>query len=814
MDQQHDKIEPREITDELRESYLSYAMSVIVSRALPDVRDGLKPVQRRILWAMWDSGLTHSAKYKKSANVVGEVLGKYHPHGDSAVYNAMARMAQDFSLRYPFVNGQGNWGSIDGDSPAAMRYTEAKLSRISEEMLTDIEKETVDWAPNYDGSREEPRFLPAKLPNLLLNGTVGIAVGMATNIPPHNLGEILDGVTYLADHPDATTKDLMKFIPGPDFPTGGIMYDRQAIEQAYATGKGTVVTRAKAEIEERKSGSFQIIITEIPYQVNKSTLLEKIADLVQDKRIEGIRDIRDESDREGLRIVIDLKNDSAPQKILNQLYEYTELQKNFHFNMLALVNGIQPQILSLKDILGYYLDHRKLIVRRRTEFDLRKAEERAHILEGLAKALDHIDEVIATIKKSKDKDDARQNLVKKFKLTPIQADAILEMRLQTLAALERKKIDDELEEKKKLIKELQFILKHPEKILAIIKDELSDIKKTYADERRTKAVVSGLKEFKEEDLIPQEEVIITLTQDGYIKRIPPTAFRSQKRGGKGLIGSDLKDEDQIYELLSASTHDNILFFTNKGKVFQTKVYEIPAATRTAKGKSIFNFLEIPQTERVSAMISYPEKLDTAFLVMATKEGVIKKTALKDFANVRRTGIIAISLHDNDVLQWAKLSSGNSNILITTEEGQAIRFKEKDVRPMGRTAAGIKAIKLKKKDLVAGMDIYEDSKEAKAKHPRLLVVMSNGYGKQTPLDEYKIQGRGGSGIKTANVTEKTGKIMTAHIVNDDTEEIVAFSAKGIAIKTSQKDVRVLGRSTQGVRIMNLESGDHLIGVVCF
>lgn len=808
------KIEPKEITEELRESYLDYAMSVIVARALPDVRDGLKPVQRRILWTMWDNSITHSSKFRKSAYVTGETMGKYHPHGNAAIYDAIARMAQDFSLRYPLIDGQGNWGSIDGDAPAAERYTECRLSKIAEELLLDIEKNTVDFQPNYDGFGTEPKCLPAKLPELLLNGTVGIAVGMATTIPPHNLSEIADAVGYLADKPDASIKELVKIIPGPDFPTGGIIY-ADSIEQAYTTGKGSVVIRGLAEIEEKKNGNFQIVITEIPYQVNKSDLITKIAELVQEKRIEGIRDVRDESDREGLRIVIEMKNDGAPQKILNQLYKFTELQKNFYFNMLALVNGIQPQILSLKEILSAFIDHRKVVIRRRTEFDLKKAEDRAHILIGLVKALDSIDDVIKTIKKSKDKEEARQNLIKKFDLTPIQSDAILEMRLQTLAALEREKIENELKEKKKLIAELQIILKNPKKIIEIIKTETLELKNNFGDERKSKIISSGLKEFKEEDLVPKEEAIIILTQDGYIKRMAPGVFRSQKRGGKGLIGFELKEEDQIQQFISSNTHDNILFFTNRGRVFQTKVYEISVASRTAKGKSIHNFLTIPADETISAVVSYSDELlkSKAFLVMVTKKGIIKKTSIKEFEKVRKSGIVALRLKTDDELKWAKLSKGDDQIILATELGQAIRFKEKDIQPMGRTATGVKAIRLKKEDFVAGLDIIKTEAKEILTKSKVLVLTANGFAKQTPIKEYKIQKRGGSGIRTSKVTEKTGKIMTVQIVSDENETIIAFSQKGQAIRTELKDIRIAGRSTQGVKIMNLNSEDKLIDAVC-
>lgn len=807
-------VEPRAITEELRESYLNYAMSVIVSRALPDLRDGMKPVQRRILWAMWDLGLTHAAKFKKSANVVGEVLGKYHPHGDMAVYDALARMAQDFSLRYTLVDGQGNWGSVDGDPPAAMRYTEARLSKIAEEMLADIEKETVEWRDNYDNSRLEPSYLPAKLPNLIVNGTVGIAVGMATSIPPHNLIEVVDALIHLTKHPDATITDLMTFIPGPDFPTGGIIYDKKAIQSAYQTGRGSITMRGVAEIEEGKRGTFHIIITEIPYQVNKSDLITKMAELVTDKKIEGVRDIRDESDREGLRIVIDLKSDAAPQKILNQFYQFTELQKNFYFNMLALVDGLQPQTLSLKEVLAAYLTHRTDVIRRRTAFDLARAEERAHILEGLVKALDDIDAIITTIKKSKDKDDARANLMKKFDFTEMQANAILEMKLQTLAALERERLEAELKEKKKLIAELKLILKTPSKIVEIIVRELGELKTTFASERRTKVVAAGLTEFKDEDLIAKEDVVLILTEDGYLKRLPPTAFRSQRRGGKGLIGFDLKEEDQIRQITVATTHDNVLFFTDRGRVFQTKAYEIPVSSRTAKGKSILNFLSVPQGETVTALVAYgDDEAKDAFLVMATTHGVIKKTPLEDFGNVRRNGIIALKLKTEDALRWATLSSGSDEIILVTATGQSIRFKEKDVRPMGRTAGGVGAVRLKKGDEVAGLDIIRVSQKSEVKNQKLLVVMAKGYAKQTPLKEYKVQRRGGGGVKTANVTEKTGRVMAATIVTGEEEEVLAFSSKGQALRTKLADVRVAGRATQGVRMMNLEAGDTLIGLVC-
>ncbi|MEK9180295.1 MAG: DNA gyrase subunit A [Patescibacteria group bacterium] len=821
MNDNKQKIEPREITQELRESYLDYAMSVIVSRALPDVRDGLKPVHRRVLWAMWDAGLTHLAKFRKSANVVGETMAKYHPHGDIAIYDTLVRMAQDFSLRYPLINGQGNWGSIDGDNAAAMRYTEAKLSKIAEEMLSDIEKDTVDWRPNYDGTREEPVVLPSKLPQLLLNGSLGIAVGMATSIPPHNLTEVADAVLFLADNQDATSEDLMKFVKGPDFPTGGIIFDEKAIKAAYVSGRGGITTRAKAEIEEHKAKNFNIVITEIPYQVNKSELIKKIADLAQEKKVEGIRDLRDESDREGLRIVVELKNDVPPQKILNQLYQHTDLQKDFHLNVIALEDGIQPQLLSIKDILAAHIEHRKIVVKRRTAFDLKRAEERAHILEGLHKALGEIDKVIATIKRSEDKDDAHKNLVKNFKLTDIQATAILEMKLSTLAALERQKIEVELKEKKVLIEELGSILKSPAKILKIFKDETKEIKDKYGDARRTKVVPTPLKAFKEEDLVPNEDVIVTFSAGGYVKRLPPGTFRAQKRGGKGLIGSEVGEDDLLLHFFNAETHDNILFFTDKGRVFQTKVYEIPQASRQSKGKAIHNFLELPTDENISALVNYSEKdvkakNENNFLVMVTKGGQIKKTPLKDFENIRRNGIIAISLKKGDVLRWVKLSSGKDEIILATKLGQSIRFKESQARPMGRGASGVRAIRLsarggsasggkKENDEVAGFDIIQGEEKG------FLVVMANGFGKQTPLKEYRLQGRGGSGIRTAKTTPKTGQIVSAHVVRNE-EEIFALSAKGQMIRTKLATVRTTGRDAQGVRIMNVKAGDKLAGTV--
>ncbi|MBU2101722.1 DNA gyrase subunit A [Patescibacteria group bacterium] len=798
----NDRVKEAQITTELKEAYLDYAMSVIVGRALPDARDGLKPVHRRILWAMWSAGATYSAKHRKSANVVGDVMGRYHPHGDTAIYDTIVRMAQWFSLRYPLIDGQGNFGSLDGDPAAAHRYTECRLSKVAEPMLLDIEKDTVDFVPNYDGTRKEPLVLPSKYPNLLVNGSDGIAVGMATKIPPHNLSEVIDATKALIDNPKATSEDLMEFVKGPDFPTGGVIYDRKGINDAYASGRGAITVRAKTEVDEKK-----IVVQEIPYQVNKSELLIKMAELVRDKRIEGIKDIRDESDREdAVRIVIDLKQSSVPQKIMNQLWKHTDLQKDYHLNMVALADGLKPETMSIRDALVNFIDHRGKVVTRRIQYDLEKAKERAHILEGLFKALSNIDEVIATIKKSADKEKAKTNLVSKFKLTEIQATAILEMRLQTLAALERQKIEEELKEKRAIIKELTELLKSPKKIMGVVKKELDQVKNDFGDERRTKVVSGKLKEFATEDLIPKEETVITMSGDGYIKRILPNTFRSQKRGGKGLIGSAVGEEDILTYLLSANTHDDILFFTEAGRAFQTKVYEIPQGTRISKGRAIHNFLEIPAGEKISAIIAYSESdVDKErHLVMATSGGVVKKTALANFSNVRKSGIIAINLRKDDQLKWAELASKEDEIIMATHDGRSIRFKESDVRAMGRTAAGVKGITLKKDDVVNSFAIIKPNVEA-----NFLIVMENGYAKQTSLKEYKVQNRGGSGIITAKVTQKTGPVVSTHVIIDG-EELLAISKKGQVLKTKIKDIRRIGRATQGVKIMTLKSGDKLAG----
>jgi DNA gyrase subunit A len=800
------KIEQRSITDEVRQSYLDYAMSVIVARALPDVRDGLKPVHRRILYSMWSTGLRSTSKFRKSATVVGEVLGKYHPHGDSAVYDTMVRMAQDFSLRYPLIWGQGNFGSMDGDSAAAYRYTEAKLMAIAEEMLIDIEKDTVDFVPNFDGVHEEPVVLPAKLPQLLLNGTVGIAVGMATNIPPHNLNELVDGICHLVDHPEASVDDLMEFIKGPDFPTGGIMYNNKDIREAYATGKGPIVTRAKAEIVESKAGLFQIIVSEMTYATNKASLIMKIAELVKDEKILGIKDLRDESDKDGVRIVVDLKKEAFPQKVLNQLYQMTDLQKNFNVNMLALVDGTDPQILTLKSILEHYIKHREIVVVRRTEHDLQKAKDRAHILEGLKIALDHIDQIIETIKKSPTKEEAHANLMKKFKLSERQATAILEMRLQTLAGLERKKIEDELEEKLKLIAYLEDLLKHRKKILALVKSELIEVRDRFGEERRTRIVKTGISEFKQEDLIPNEEAIITLTEDGYIKRMNPSVYRVQKRGGKGVIGATTKEEDKIAKVLTIETHDNLMFFTDSGKVFQTKAYEIPESSRTAKGQAIVNFLQLTQEEKITAVISFKDG-GCKYLFMATAQGTVKKSKIEEFENVRRSGLIAITLDKGDVLGWVRPTTGSDEVVMTTADGQSIRFKESDVRPMGRGAAGVRGMKLKDdKDRIVAMDVISED----AKDMELLVLSRHGYGKRTEIDQFKAQKRGGSGIKAMKVTEKTGDIVGALIVSmaNIEDDLILTSEKGTIIRIPFKSVSMLGRVTQGVRVMKPQAGDSV------
>jgi len=826
-------VKPREITEEMKDSYIDYAMSVIISRALPDVRDGLKPVHRRILYTMLEDGLRHDAKFRKSATVVGSCLGRYHPHGDIAVYDSLARMAQDFSLRYPLIQGQGNFGSIDNDPPAAQRYTECRLSKIGEETLKDIEKNTVDFVDNYDGTRREPTVLPSPLPQLLLNGSLGIAVGMATNIPPHNLAEVSDTLIYLIDHQKATTEDLFKFIKGPDFPTGGEIFNQKEIIQAYSQGKGPILTRGKTEVVEQKSGKLQIVISEIPYQVQKSALVEQLANLVQEKKIDGVKDIRDESDKEGLRIVIDLQQEAIAQKILNRLYKFSDLQKTFHLNMLALVDGIQPRVLNLAELLNYYLLHRKEVVYRRVKYDLEKAKERVHILEGLNKCLGKIDEVIRVIKNSANREEAKNNLMKRFKLTEIQANAILETKLSALAKLERKKIEDELKEMLSKIKEWTFILKSPQKIKEAIKKELRDLKENFGDERRTKVHLQRVGEIAEEDLIPLEETIITITQGGYIKRLNPATYKIQKRGGKGILGMKTVGEDIVEHFLTAQTHDALLFFSDSGKVFRTPVYEIPEGTRVAKGRGLLNFLEISPQEKVLSLMPLGGANQglSKYLAIATKDGIIKKTALEEFENVRRSGLIAITLKKGDALRKVSKTTGEDEIILVTKKGQSIRFKEKEIRSMGRSAAGVKGIRLKKGDEVVGMDIIKaQSSKLKAQSSKeyLLVVTENGYGKRTDLKEYRLQGRGGTGIKTAKVTPKTGNLVASKALTTralakgeneakaslpDEEDLIVISQRGQVIRTAISSIAVLSRPTQGVRIMRLEEGDKVASATC-
>ena len=805
-------IKAQPIVSEMSSSYLDYAMSVIVSRALPDVRDGLKPVHRRIMYAMWSVGLKANAKFKKSATVVGEVLGKYHPHGDSSVYDAMVRMAQDFSLRYPLVNGQGNFGSMDGDKPAAMRYTEAKMTAPAEELLTDIEKETIKFVPNYDGSQKEPSVLPAKLPNLLLNGTDGIAVGMATKIPPHNLCEVIDAILFLIDNEEAASQDLTNFVKGPDFPTGGIIYNKKDILNAYITGKGGVVLRGKVDIQETSNNRFEIIVTEIPYQVNKANLVEKIAFLVKEKKLEGISHLRDESDRDGVRIVIGLKKDTFPKKILNSIYKQTQLQETYHFNMLALVDGIQPKVLTLKNILEEYLKHRIEVIKKRTEFDLAKAKARAHILEGLMIALKNIDAVIKLIKASKDREEAKNGLMKKFKLSERQAIAILEMKLQNLANLERQKIEDELKEKLKLIADLESILASKTKIKNIIKKELAFIKEKYGDERKTQIVDNSVKDFKTEDLVPNEETMILMTRTGYIKRLPPDTFKVQARGGKGVIGLTTKEEDMVEFMFTTMAHTNILFFTTKGRVFQLKAYEIPITSRTAKGNSIVNFLQLTSNEKITSILPLDKIGDANFLFFATERGLVKKVKIDAFANVRRSGLIAIKIKENDKLIWVKPSSGTDDIQLITTEGQAIRFNESDVRDMGRSASGVFGIRLKKEDLLIGMGVINSINK---KQYQILTIMENGFGKRTNLNLYKVQSRGGSGIKTAKITDKTGKLINAYIMPEDfmiEKDLIVISEKGQVIRLPFKSIPNLGRDTQGVKIMRFKNDDDKVACV--
>lgn len=798
-------VERRTVEDIMEDNYLRYSMSVIVARALPDVRDGLKPVHRRILYTMNRDGLRASAKHRKSANVVGAVMGDFHPHGDAAIYDAMVRMAQEWSMRYPLVNGQGNFGSMDGDPPAAMRYTEAKMDRLAEELLVDIDKETVDFRDNYDGRMTEPVVLPAKLPNLLLNGQLGIAVGMATNIPPHNLGELVDATVYQIDNPDAILDDLLKFVKGPDFPTGGVVYGKESLKVAYATGKGGVVTRGVAEVVDTTKNRQQIVITEIPYAVNKESLIVKVADLVHEKKITGISDIRDESARGNVRIVIDLKKDAFPSKLINQLFKLTPLQTTFHFNMLALVDGIQPRVLGLQDIIKEHIKHRQSVVRRRTEFELRKAEERAHILEGLKIALDHIDEVIATIRASETYDEALANLIKKFKLSDIQGRAILAMQLRRLTGLDRKEIDDELAELVKLIENLKGILADEKKILGIVKEELEELKKQYADERRTKVVASELGRLSDEDLIADEQVVVTLTAANYIKRSPIAEYKRQGRGGKGRRGMVTREEDVIEHVVNASTHDFLLFFTNKGRVFRLKTYEVPAASLGAKGVALINLLQLQPEETVSSVINVSKTDTSANLIMCTVRGVVKKTPFEQYKNVRNSGLIAINLDSGDELKWIRMTSGDNEVVISTSQGQAIRFHERDARPMGRVSRGVRGIRLRTDDHVIGMDIVEENSS-------IFVISKYGYGKRTKVAQFTPHARGGVGIRSAVVNAKTGELVGVKTLGEtDHQEIIIISQQGQTIRLGLKDIPDLGRATQGVRIMRLNDGDEVVSL---
>ncbi len=804
-----DEILPVDVVAEMKESYLAYAMSVITSRALPDVRDGLKPVHRRILFAMNEMGLTASSRFRKSSTVVGDVLGKYHPHGDTAVYDSMVGMAQEFSYRYPFILGQGNFGSIDGDNAAAMRYTEAKMSKISGELMRDLEKETVDFRPNYDQTRKEPVVFPSSVPALLLNGTLGIAVGMATNIPSHNLAEVLDATGYLIENEDATTEDLMQFVKGPDFPTGGVAYGYKDMLHAYSSGRGGVVCRGEAEITEDKHGNSQIIITSIPFRVNKANLIMAIAELVQEKKLEGIKGLRDESTKD-IRVVIDLKSSAHPEKVLNYIYKNTQLESNFNYNIVALVDGV-PQTLSLKSILNEFVAHRKDVVKRRSLYDLRKAEEREHILLGLKRALDFIDKVIKTIRASKDGATAKVALMKEFKFSDLQAQAILEMKLQKLAGLERKLIEDELGEKQAFIKFIKELLASPKKMLKVISDELKEIREKYADERRTKIIKGGVKEISDEDLVPEKETMLVLTAGGYVKCTDPSEYRAQKRGGVGVIDLETKEEDFVTMLVSGSTHDDLLFFTNQGRAYQMKMYDIPEGKRATKGKSIMNFLALGGEEKVTSILAVKKesKSSPASIMLVTKHGVAKKMSIDGFKDVRRSGIIAIRLDKDDQLISVLLTEKGDDVVIATAEGQSIRFKESDVREMGRTAGGVTGIKLQKNDEVIGVDVVKKTIEK----GEFLTMSANGFGKKTSLKEYKVQKRGGSGIKTAKVTPKTGKLIVAKVVGGEEAELIAMSKKGQVIRTALADIPNLGRQTQGVTVMRLRAGDGIASLAC-
>lgn len=796
-------IEHLTVEDVMEDSFMKYSMSVIIDRALPDVRDGLKPVHRRIMHTMNRDGLRAGSKFRKSATVVGSVMGDFHPHGDSSIYDAMVRLAQPWALRYPMVEGQGNFGSMDGDPAAAYRYTEARLQKIADEMVADIEKETVDFRDNYDGSKQEPVVLPAKVPNLLLNGQIGIAVGMATNIPPHNLGELVDASVELIDNEHVTIDDLLKHVKGPDFPTGAIVYGGAPMKQAYQTGRGSVMVRAVANIEETKKGRHQIVVTEVPYGVNKATLIEKIAELVKDKKLTTISDLRDESARGAVRVVIELKKDAYPKKVLNQLYKLTALQTSFHYNMLALIDGIQPRILGLHEMLSEFIKHRQSVVRRRTEFELKKARERAHILEGYKIALDHIDEVIRIIRASRTQEEASTNLIKQFELSQIQAAAILAMQLRRLTGLSREEIENELNELLKAIKRFEEILADEKEILKIIKTELLEMKEKYGDERRSQIINHELGKFSDEELIPEEESVILLTTENYIKRTLVSEYRRQNRGGKGKRGMTTKEEDVIDQLVPASTHDYLLFFTNKGRIFRLKAYEVPAASLAAKGVAAVNLLQLQPEEKITSIIRHAKDAnDEGYLFMATIKGTVKKTPLKDYANIRTNGLIAIKLDDGDELRWIKKTTGENDVIVSTSAGQAVRFNETETRPMGRTARGVRGVRLRPNDRVVGMDIVNNDDE------KLLVISVNGYGKMTKVANFPSHKRGGVGIKAGVVTAKTGPIIAVRTLEAEASEVLMISDKGQTIRVSLKDIPTLGRTTQGVRVMRLREGDEV------
>ncbi len=800
-------VQPVDINEEVRSAYLDYAMSVIVARALPDARDGLKPVQRRILYAMHEMGLRHNAAYKKSARIVGEVLGKYHPHGDAAVYEAMARMAQDFSMRYLLVDGQGNFGSVDGDPPAAMRYTEARLTALAEELLVDIDKDTVDFVPNFDDTLKEPAVLPARLPNLLMNGASGIAVGMATNIPPHNLRELAAAVAYLIDRfeqiEDVTNSELLRYVPGPDFPTGGIILGTQGIEAAYATGHGRLILRGVAHIEEIKGGRYQIVITEIPYQVNKAALIERIAELVREEKIDQIADLRDESDRRGMSIVIELKRGAQPQKVLNQLYKFTPLQSTFGVQMLALVDG-EPRLLPLKKALQVFIEHRRQVITRRTTFDLEKARARLHVLDGYLIALANLDAVIQTIRESPDADQARQRLMQRFRLTEVQAQAILDLQLRRLAALERQKIEEEHRQTQAWIEYLEDLLAHPQKVLNLIREEMQELAQKYGDERRTR-IVAEAETLQEEDLVQDEPVLISLTERGYIKRVSVNAFRSQGRGGRGVTGHATREEDEVVMLLPARTLDTLLFFTDRGKVYSEKVYQIPEADRNGRGIALVNVLALEAGERVTAAMAVSDFSAARYCILVTRKGKIKRLALSELATVRSSGMIAMTLENGDLLGWARLSHGENEVILVTEQGKALRFAESEVRPMGRTAAGVQAIRLEEGDAVASMDIVESGAD-------LLIVTAKGFGKRTPLEEYPLQGRAGSGVATIDrkALPNVGKIVAARVVRPQ-DDLTLITANGIVLRMKVQDVKQSGRATRGVRLITPQSDDSVASV---